>query len=167
MTRAREIATQGGLVLISSTDFSAVASVSISNIFTTTYSRYRILLSATSSANSAINLQFREDTTNKATNYYQGYGQVSDNGTSTSVGVNNGTQFVIITAPNGTNQSVASLDLLWSATKGFIQGTAYNNQSGNANFQGGRNDGMTNFTGISINTGQGTIAGNIKIYGYK
>jgi hypothetical protein len=157
-----------GFTLVNNTDFTAQTSVNLSNILTATYSRYRVLVSAvTSGAGATVNLQFRENTTNKATNYYQGYGQVNDNGTGSSTGVNNGTQLVIMTSTNTTSPSVVSLDLYRSATNGVINGNGYSHQNGNANFMGGRNDGMTNFTGISINTSAGNMTGNIKIYGYQ
>ena len=46
MTRARDVATQGGLVLISSTTIgTAVSSIVVNNAFSATYENYRIVLS--------------------------------------------------------------------------------------------------------------------------
>jgi hypothetical protein len=157
-----------GLVLLNTTDFSAVASASISSIFNSTYSTYRMVLNATHSAsNNTVTMQFREASTNKATGYFQGYGQTSYLGTNTNAGVNSGTQFVIMTNTNSTQQSLTSLDIYRSATVGVISGTGYNPQSGNAMFLGGANGTMTAFDGLSISTVNGTMTGTIKVYGYK
>ena len=113
MTRARDVATQGGLVLISSTDFSAVASMSINNAFSSTYQNYKVLIYADPSADVNIDFRFRASgTDNSNSNYryfmpnaaYDGSGVTNLNGL--------GTTFIRIGSSSTGNQtSTFSMDL--------------------------------------------------------
>jgi hypothetical protein len=120
-----------------------------------------------SAGNQAVNMQFRENTTNKATGYNEGYGQVSYLGTATAAGVNAGTQLIVISNTNSVEQSFASLDVYRSATTGIINGTGYNTQGAQAMYFAGSNLTMTNNTGFSLNVGSGTITGSVKLFGYQ
>jgi hypothetical protein len=44
MTRARDVATQGGLVKIASTNFTSATTVNVNNVFNSTFDNYRILI---------------------------------------------------------------------------------------------------------------------------
>ena len=169
MTRTRDIATQGGLVLLNNTSFSAVSSVSISNVFDSTYSNYRIAISLiTSSANQTISFRCRENATDKATDYLGGTFTVSYLAATAATGNNGGTAFLIATNMNTDNPSIATLDIYRTATKCTYSSIGWNGQAATANFQAGQQVNMTNFTGFSFfPSNTGTMTGSVKVYGYK
>jgi len=158
-----------GLTLINATTITAQPSLILSNIFTSTYSRYRIMFDCISSdANQIIALRFRENLTDKATGYQGGIGEVAYNAATTFTGLSSATYFNVMTNVNIAVPSIISLDLYRSATLGSITGSGFNDQSGKAMFIGGNQQSMTNFTGFSLfpaNTG--TITGSVKVYGYQ
>ena len=169
MTRTRDVATQGGLVLLNNTDFSAVASVSISNIFDNTYIKYRILINVlSSSGNQTLSFRCRENATDKTTGYFAGTFEVSYAAATAAIANNGGSAF-LVTQNLGTNDmALSNLDIYRTATKCAFSGTGWNPQASRANFMGGEQTGMTNFTGFTIfPSNTGTITGNIKVYGYK
>ena len=159
-----------GLQLLNATDFSASAGINVSNIFSSTYSRYRILISAYVAAGTPLlALYFRENVTDKGSGYYGGIWQIRFDAATTGTGMNN--QNYVTAIPNMGNtagsRSVASLDLYRSATDGIVTGTGYNgNQSGGYQI-GANNSSMTNFTGFSISPASSTMTGSVKVYGYK
>jgi hypothetical protein len=159
-----------GLELINNTDFTT-STVSLSNILSSKYSRYRILISAFSSSGTpSLRMRFRENVTDKATGYYGGSFQVRFDDATSAVGFDDAAQITAIPNLGAVieNRSTLSVDLFWSATDGIITGTGFNGaQSGN--FQvGGNTSGMTNFTGFSIFSSSGVaMTGNVKVYGYK
>ncbi len=51
MTRARDVATQGGLVLLNTTTLSASTGVQLNNLFSSTYDQYFMVWTGTSSVN--------------------------------------------------------------------------------------------------------------------
>jgi hypothetical protein len=159
-----------GLTQLANADFTASAGVSVSNIFDSTYSRYRILISAFVAAGSPLlSLEFRENLTNKTTGYFGGLWQIRFDAVTTGIGMNN-TNF--ITAINqigvgAAGRSVVSLDLYRSATDGIVSGTGFNG-SGSGSFNvGANNSTMTNFTGFTISPSSSTMTGNVKVYGYR
>jgi hypothetical protein len=156
-----------GLTLLNATTFSASSAVNISNVFSSTYTNYRILIDTLASAGGAVNMKFRENVTDKSTNYVAGTSLVNYLGTAATTGNNNGTQFIIITNSGTTLPAVSSLDLYRTATQGYINGAGYNEQADQAMFTAGRNTSMTNFTGFSIIPGSGTITGSVRVYGYQ
>ena len=170
MTRARDIATQGGLVLLNNTSFSAVSSVSISNVFDSTYSTYRVLISLIASAgNQTLSFRCRENVTDKTSaDYYAGTFTVNYLGTTAAIANNGGTAFLVTTNLGTTDPSIATIDLYRTASKCAFSSTGLNPQSLAANFQAGSQVNMTNFTGFSFfPTNTGTITGSVKVYGYK
>ena len=169
MTRARDVATQGGLTLISTQTLTASAGVAYTNLLPG--SRYRILISTYGSVDTEqLLFRFREGSTNKAASYFGGSYQVS----ATSAGVfdyaNN-----ISSAPLGRLSSNA--DVLASHSLDY-----YINPNGNqasvignsmafnsgyfALFLGFNNSSMATCDGFYLFPASGTITGSISLYKY-
>ena len=161
--------TTTGLVLISSTDFSAVASMSINNAFSSTYQNYKVLIYADPSADVNIDFRFRASgTDNSNSNYryfmpnaaYDGSGVTNLNGL--------GTTFIRIGSSSTGNQpSTFSMDLFNPQelkNTYLIYSHAGEARSGSG---GGTFNTTTQFDGFSVFPTSGTFTGTIKVYGYK
>jgi hypothetical protein len=159
-----------GLQLLNSTDFSASAGINVSNIFSSTYSRYRILISAHVAAGTPLlAMYFRENTTDKGSGYYGGFWQIRFDAVTLGTGMNN--QNFITAIPiignSAATRSVVSLDVYRTATDGIVTGSGYNGSaSGSFNVAANQNS-MTNFTGFSLSPASSTMTGSVKVYGYK
>jgi len=159
-----------GLQLLNSTDFTGSSGVNVSNIFSSTYSRYRVLISAYVAAGSPLlALYFRENVTDKATGYYGGLWQIRFDAATSGTGMNN-QNYITAMANMGSSagsRSVVSLDIYRSATDGIVSGTGFNGNTSGSYQIGANNSGMSNFTGFSISPASSTMTGNVKVYGYK
>jgi hypothetical protein len=172
MARPRE-ASKGGLVLLNSTSFSGVTSISVNNVFNSSYTRYRILYDATLSVNDGLYFRLRSSGTDSTgTNYGQ---QVlrADSTSAAAVRVANTTWDIDYTRNSG-NQ-ITELELFnpfaSSPTYGFSRYTAkllldttqvYFVQQGFIHTASTSYDGFTLYTGTAT-TGTGTI----QVYGYR
>jgi hypothetical protein len=159
-----------GLELINNTDFSS-ATVNLSNILDSTYSRYRITITAFMAVGTpALLMRFRENVTDKATNYFGGSWQIRFDAATLGTGFNGDSSITVINnIGNGaTSRSVVSLDLYRAATDGIRTGTGFNGAASGAFQVSANTSGMTNFTGLTIFTSTASaMTGNIKVYGYK
>lgn len=162
-----------GLSLISKTDFSAVSSVSVNNVFTTEYENYRVLLSFSAlSATTTISMRMRvsgADDTNATYNRQVLYG------TSSTVGANlNSTQ---------TSWTVGTMNTTYAAYNNFAfdffspQLSRYTTAKTTGNHvdnSGNTYDlqqslyftAATAFDGLSVLCSSGNMTGSISIYGY-
>ena len=167
MTRARDVASQGGLVLINTTSFSAQASVSIDSVFSSTYDNYRVMLSATAPSTLDLNVRFRTDAVDNTSAIYVDQlwrvegtattasrnldvtkGLISRVGTSiTPINIDFFNPFDV----NKQTQYVANGGLTASAIDNFV----------------GRFAANASFTGFKIYPASSTITGIISVYGYK
>lgn len=157
-----------GLVLISSTTIgSAVSSVTVSNVFSSTYDNYKIIVSGgAASAAGALQIRLGATTT--------GYYYVTVRYTYAGVASNDIGSNQAIFAPVGgssTDNLTLSCDLIapYLAEKTSI----YFNQVGPvstsvAGAGGGFLDNTTSYTGFDLVQSTGTMTGGtIKVYGYK
>jgi hypothetical protein len=79
--------TTQGLTLINTTSFSAVASQSINNVFTSTYENYKIIVNWTGSVDSRFIMRMRASgTDNSASNYFNNDISMLSNGSTVSGG---------------------------------------------------------------------------------
>ena len=169
MTRARDVASQGGLVLISSTTIgSAVTSVVVNNAFSSTYDNYEIIISGgVGTAGAAISMQLGATTTG----YYKA-GTVIAYGSASVVGTvaSNASSFTGIGTLN-TNSLSGKITLfdpnLAKVTK-LISGYQFTGSTGDTCWQQGFLDNATQYTAFTITAANGTITGGtISVYGYK
>lgn len=178
MTRARDNASQGGLVLINKTDFSASSSTSINNVFTSTYDKYKMILDVTTSVVGRTDISFRfrvngsDDTQSLygiASHYVRDNGGTGSNYTSGGQGYwplvvsehNNGYAFAEFTflKPSTTLATKRFYGLISQPMSGIV-----GSQSG---YAGGAYFGSTAFDGFTIYPNQGNMTGTISVYGYR
>jgi hypothetical protein len=146
--------------------FSGASSISLSNFVTSTYANYKIVSSISGSTNLVTNFKFRENTTDKSTNYYGASWYYRYDGTSGIAATrNNGTEAVIGATKSGGYCISEFLYTVPNTTDGFIVGQSWDdNSAGGWNFN--YKCGATTITGASIIASTGTITGSIRIYGY-
>jgi hypothetical protein len=154
----------GGLVLISTDSFSATSSKSFNNIFSSTYTNYRVILDVQPSTSATVSLRFKTGSDDTGSVYsFQNLKATSTTvaGTrtlsATSIDINGGAgnKYLYtwdILEPNTTEDTVVfstanEYMLSWYAS--YYVDTA------------------TQYTGFSIFPSTGTITGKASIYGYK
>jgi hypothetical protein len=162
-----------GLQKVTSTSFSAQSSVSVNNCFTSAYSNYRIIITATATGDLDASFRFRASGSDASgANYQYAYtgffASTSANGGGSNAtaipnlpSIGNGRQshcIIDITGPNTTN-----------AWKPLTQQTAFTHSGvGIIVFNGaGVINSTTQFDGFTIFLGSGTMTGNITVYGYR
>ena len=166
-----------GLVLLSTTSFSAVASQAIPvGSFSASYDFYRVicdLTNATSDAN--IFVKMRASGTDSSLSYYGAVGNVSVTGTYASSAVNNGISGFLVsevdsgTASNHRSSFVMDLQRPFAATNTTMQVLASATSSLGAvysNFGGGVHQVSTSYDQINVIASAGNITGKIQVYGY-
>ena len=169
MTKAREIASTPETVLASGT-FSAVASLSLSNVLTDSYKFYNLyFLANVASSTQSINLRFRDNSVDVTSNYYGGGLYGGFNSTSGQYYASNGTTFKTITAANtGVNHCSSKITIYRGGpTYGNFSGTSYENIGSLVAFVGGERTTMTNFNGLTIFPNSSTMTGSYVLTGVR
>jgi len=159
-----------GMVLLNTTSFSAVASQSISDVFSTTYTNYRVLVNLDSnSAGAYISMRLRvSGTDNTTTNYaYTTYRNrmVSSSLAAYTQTADGNTLFRILTEAQ-TETATISYDVFNPFNSEYCQisGVGTNNQD-SFGFSGSFNA-TTSFTGFTLLPNSGTMTGSVSVYGY-
>jgi len=169
VTRSRDVATQGGLVLISSTTIgSAVSSVTVTNAFSAAYENYYITVTGgAGSATGYLNMQLGST----ATGYYRvNILAPYSTGTVSSFASSNATSWIAV-FPFTTNSIAGFADLQnpfnTKNTHLFTRGSQ-SNTAGEININSGYLADTTSYTAFTLTTSTGTITGGtISVYGYK
>jgi hypothetical protein len=166
---------KAGMVLVSTTNFTAVASQAVT-AFSATYDNYKIIVDITgNSTSSEINLKLRSGATDNSTDYTQAVTVVSVSGSTTNLSQSAlTTGFRINGVHSGTTTShtqTSQIDLfrpflaVWTTHNALI---SY--RSGAGDYYGGAGTGLhavtTSFDGINLIPVSGTISGRIQIFGY-
>jgi hypothetical protein len=167
MTRARDVATQGGLVLISSTTIgSAVSSVTVSNAFSATYTAYAIkIFGGVSSGNVAMYLRFGSTTANYqgALWYNSSYGGSFLTETATAQSQFNYAGYGTTTNLHSNLEVHYPFETVPTAIK-----SDYAINIGGPGFSYGRLNDTNSYTSFNLTLSSGTITGGtISVYGYK
>jgi hypothetical protein len=156
------------LVLINSTTLSAVSSVSLNNVFTSTYQAYRIVVDVVASAAAVSYVRLRSNgTDDTSTNYHQ---QRITAGSTTLAGsrVVSGNNFRIgdINTTRGITWMDISDPMLPQAT---VITQMYGWGTGSCELGMGFHefDSVATFDGITFYPSTGTMTGNMRVYGYK
>jgi len=162
---------KAGMVLLNTTSFSAVASQSINNVFTTTYDRYRINCSFTDTAAGGSNISLRMrlagvDASGATTYKWQ---QADFDGTSSNLQRGNSTAMVISGSDTVATQLNAwSIDMFSPAlaTATAIQSLGLsNNNGGYMRLAFGNHAVATAYDGFTFFS-SGNMTGKVQIYGY-
>jgi len=182
MTKARDLANGGfGLVLIKpstvvggtdngkgTVSFSGVSTVSLNDVFSTTYDNYRILINATGSTGANVVIRYRVSGSDNSTANYNEQSVVA-----------NGTSITAARATGATSSSVmvirnpdpASADVVLSNP--FLTSKTLYISNGNEPETGvfwrifnGLFNATTSFTGFSLIPNSGTMTGTVSVYGF-
>lgn len=157
-----------GLQLLTNTDFTTQATVNFTNVLSSTYTAYRVIMQVSGSGYVPLIMRFRENTTDKAASYYGASGIAAYGGQFQIGNAINNISTIPLRDVTGTYRGIVSLDLTRpNATYGSITGTMMDVGNYQSTFISATNISMSNFTGFTIYAGSGTLSGNVKIYGYK
>ena len=170
---------KAGMVLLNTTSFSGVASQSINDVFSTTYTNYRIIVASTTSNANAQLLQMRlrvSATDNSSSNYY--WAGVSIGSTSATPSVNglgsNGLTSSFDTSvsnPTGVGEAVNIIDLFnpfATQRTGFASQQVYQDNTPAVFYRAinGQMSVTTSYTGFSLISAASNITGSVNVYGY-
>jgi len=165
----------GGMTLLNTTTFSAVASQSVNSVFSATYVNYKIMidLTATSINATTINLRFRASGTDTTTNYKSYLATPLDNNYTTGGAITlvSTTNIIAGYRHRTVNESSSYFEINNPfATKNTLTNGGYNStgtsSEGNAGTLAGILLDSTSYDGFSLIASTGTITGTVRIYGY-
>jgi hypothetical protein len=155
-----------GLTLINTTSFSAVASQTITSIFSATYDNYLILVyGGTGSTSVGVGLTLGAT----STGYYNKliYGVYGDN-TVLGAGNSNGSSFTnaASTGTNGISGKITLLNPFLTKETMFLADAAQGNTTGAFVTNGGFLNNTTSYTAFTLTPTSGTMTGSVSVYGY-
>lgn len=165
---------KAGMVLLNTTSFSGVVTQSISDVFSTTYDNYKLVLRL-SSAGAAGNLNFRfrvSGADNTANEYYSGFSFDRFTNATGNGGGNPLTAFVLPAMTSGGTLLSFDLDVFdpFKSTIGTLisyHGLGQDATSGYSSVGAGFHNVVSSFTGFTlINNGGNLGTGIISVYGF-
>jgi hypothetical protein len=155
---------KSGLVLLNTTSFSAVASQSISSVFSSTYDNYKIELVVTNSTSATCTMRLRTTSDDTTANY--GYQHLRADATTLAGTRTLGATLFNLTPLAITSYFTASIELLSPNLSAYTQmrqlALNYGDMTDGAYFH----TSTTAFTGFSLIASTGTITGKVSVYGY-
>jgi hypothetical protein len=165
---------KAGMVLLNTTSFSAVASQSVNDVFSATYTNYKILVKAACSSATQLNLRMRVGGSDLTTSSYM-YGGAyvafnsatvtGENTTGTSAGFN-----ILDVDGNPGYARIEMFDPFATEQTGVIYDQVFN--SGGSRNMGyweafsGLTTVTTSYTGFTLIPAAGNITGTVRVYGY-
>ena len=167
----QSVGTTPGLVCVKAeTAFSAVSSATADNVFTSSYTNYRVLFRFTTSTSNAPYFKLRAGGTSASTNYNWQY----INGNASSVGasgVTSDTAALINQYTNGDFKSMCSIELFSPQIAEPTNYTSLGSWSPGSYsslniFTAGVHSTATAYDGIQFLVNTGTMTGSYTIYGY-
>ena len=156
------------MVLLNTTSFSAVASQSINDVFSTTYDNYKIIINiSNSTGNSALTMRMRVSGTDLTSNDYSRFKMYTDyTNTVGSDSGSAGTSSFLIGEVQGTDGSQTVMEMqgpfLSQLTKHITIGTKKLNQF----MFGGSTLVTTSYTGFTLIQAGTNMTGTVSVYGY-
>jgi hypothetical protein len=170
---------KAGMVLLNTTSFSAVASQSINDVFSSTYKNYRIIIASNTTNANAQLVQMRmrvSGADNSSSNYY--WAGVSTASSSATPSVNGLGSNGLVTSwdtsvsnPTGVGEAVNVIDLLnpfATQRTAFTSKQVYqdNNPYVYDRSISGQMSVTTSYTGFTLIGASGNITGSVSVYGY-
>ena len=163
----------GGMILISTTSFSAQTSQSFNSVFSATYNNYKIMITTFGSVDTSMSFRFRASgTDNTSANYNYaviGTGAVSGT-TSTDGNAGSATSFQIGSSNNTVQRQLMSMDVISPYSTTSTKGILYSYVRSRTAIFGGTGYGLldvsgTAFDGFTLTPASGTLSGTVSIYG--
>ena len=158
---------KAGMVLLNTTSFSAVASQSINDVFSTTYDNYFIVANILPSTNLSLQIRLRASGSDYSTGdqwlsiIYNNWTTpaLTDTGTTKT-----GTTFV--TFNTDTSRHNHSFNLFQPFLSQTTRGSGFWNDDSDTGIFNSRSNNTNSYTGMSWIASTGNITGNVSIYGY-
>ena len=174
MTRARDVATQGGLVLLNTTAFNAVSSASIDNVFSATYDNYKIMLNITTGTSDAIvYMKMRTGGIDNSVSYFYAFGGWTSTNTQNNSNSNNNTVgwdlIEIDSASSDAYNFNGDVMKPFLAKPTTLVGQKINMTPGGTPYAqsgGALHNVSTSFSSFNLIASAGNISGTVKIFGY-
>ena len=161
-----------GLTLINTTNFSAVGSQSFNNVFSSTYTNYKVYISAYATGDSLMTLRFRASgTDDTSSNYYFSvWGAAASTGSLSADNNGSAVSNIQIGSNNNANQrQYIALDIMAPHQTTGTKALTYSYVRSRTAIFGGNGYGLLDVTGTAFDgftlTG-GTISGTVSIYGW-
>ena len=169
-TTVKAVADGRGLVHINTTSFSAVASQSINDVFSSTYDNYKIIARSACSTTLTWNFRMRVGGSDHTGAQYTRQ-RITATDTSLSGARQTGQTVYNICGISTGEESTAIMDLFnpFQTTEKGIQAHIASNFTGAAivELHSGAVDITTSFTGFSLLASTGNITGTVSVYGYR
>jgi hypothetical protein len=157
-------------VLLNSTSFTAQSALTIDNVFTSTYTNYKVVFTGTSSAAGSLFGVLRAAGADITSGYFNGGITVAFSGGGVTGRGGNNEAFMYFTQTSGSgNLSSCTFDLIApqaTSKKGF-GGFAFRADAFASYIANGETSFTTSCTGIKIYPSSGTLTGTVQIYGMK
>ena len=154
---------KAGMVLLNTTSFTGQATQSINDVFSATYTNYRIMINASQISAFQINLRLRASGTDATgSNYKQQFNRLD------SVGTNNGTVSTTTSMSvtfDTIAKGVASIDVFNPFVAASTQFLFLSGVNNGARMGLVEHQVSTAYDGFTIFTA-GTMTGNVSVYGY-
>ena len=158
---------KAGMVLLNTTSFSAVASQSVNDVFSTTYDNYRILVSnITGSTNLSLQLRLRVGGADNSTASSYGYLGVYAT-TSVLYSAANAASLTTIANVGASHPASLVMDVFnpFKTTRTSFHIVSRNDDNNYLNV-GGVHTQAVSYTGFSLISSTGTMTGSVSVYGY-
>ena len=164
---------KAGMVLLNTTSFSGVSSVSLpAGTFTSTYRNYKLIVNCTATVGAYLQARLRASgTDNSATAYTSGsnYVQYNPSGSPTSdnqAGV--GTSWRTLGYLNTTGDNSIEIELMQPQVTGKTGYFGWSNRVDDSLFMmvGGTHSGSNSFDSLTLIPVSGNITGSVNVYGY-
>lgn len=160
----------GALVKLASGSYSAVSAVNMTNLLSSTYKFYRLMNYHYGSTPNYPDYKFRENTTDKSTGYFYGGGGGNWNGSNYNPASGGSGTVGFTVSEYGASASYPAMLVMDiyrpDATTGVVTAVGYGDWDNRGYSFAGRNIAMSNFTGLTISTGTGTMTGYYALYAY-
>ena len=161
-------AAPGGLVFINKTSFSAVTSVAIDNVFSSTYEQYRVVFRATNSTTATTSMVFRASAVDTTTNYTTQFLAVNA-GSITSNRFTGQSNFDLGGGQAGPNHMVCDMygpNLAAVTSALFLENLTYGTGNIFVSHANAQNS-STQFDGLKFSIDSGTFTGTVSVFGYQ
>lgn len=159
-----------GMDLINTTSFSGVSSVSLNNVFTSTYENYRIYINFDSNSSAGtIFIRMRAGgVDNTTTNYGSGgvYNIFTTN-TASANGYGNAANYWGVHYMTSPSQQQRAIDIFSPAAAAVTSFGSIGSNLDAAAYYAGAFNAATQFDGFTVSPSAGTVNGRVRVYGLR
>lgn len=155
----------GGLVYVGGTTFSAASTVSLDNVFSSTYDNYKIVIDLVASASIAFRARLRVSGADNST--ASSYTSQEVRGSSTTASAFQTIDSFFQFGYANTNPSVIELSLINPFKTSNTSFACFGGRNDRSASVSGFHNQSVSYTGISLIPESGTITGTVRVYGYR